>query len=256
MYCHKNKINGKRYIGMTSQSPNERFRNGNGYKSSPHFFHAIQKYGWNNFDHMILAQNLSKDEAIRKEIEIIALYRSNDAKFGYNITPGGEVCAGEDNPWFGKKHTAESKEKMSRAKKGVPKSEEWRRKISNSNKGKIVSDQTKEKMRKSHADVSGKNNPMYGKRLSKEHIEKMVAASKTEKAIEKMKKNKIWHEGKNNPNAKRVICIETQKIYDTVNDAAADNGCNPTKVSAVCHGKRNHTKNLHFEFIRKERNFE
>ena len=104
---------------MTSQSPNERFRNGNGYKSSPHFFHAIQKYGWNNFDHMILAQNLSKDEAIRKEIEIIALYRSNDAKFGYNITPGGEVCAGEDNPWFGKKHTAESKEKMSRAKKGV-----------------------------------------------------------------------------------------------------------------------------------------
>ena len=205
---------------------------------------------------MILAQNLSKDEAIRKEIEIIALYRSNDAKFGYNITPGGEVCAGEDNPWFGKKHTAESKEKMSRTKKGVPKSEEWRRKISNSNKGKIVSDQTKEKMRKSHADVSGKNNPMYGKRLSKEHIEKMVAASKTEKAIEKMKKNKIWHEGKDNPNAKRVICIETQKIYDTVNDAAADNGCNPTKVSAVCHGKRNHTKNLHFEFIRKERNFE
>ena len=72
---------------MTSQSPNERFRNGNGYKSSPHFFHAIQKYGWNNFDHMILAQNLSKDEAIRKEIEIIALYRSNDAKLDTILHP-------------------------------------------------------------------------------------------------------------------------------------------------------------------------
>lgn len=45
------------------------------------------------------------------------------------------------------------------------------------------------------------------------------------------------------------MCIETQKVYDTLNDAAKDNGCNPTKVSAVCHGKRNHTNNLHFEFV-------
>lgn len=64
-----------------------------------------------------------------------------------------------------------------------------------------------------------------------------------------MKRNKVWYSGKGNPNSKKVICIETQKVYDTLNEAATDNGCNPSKVSAVCHGKRNHTNNLHFKFV-------
>ena len=44
----------KYYIGITSQAVNKRWKNGKGYKSSPYFYNAIQKYGWNNFEHNIL----------------------------------------------------------------------------------------------------------------------------------------------------------------------------------------------------------
>lgn len=252
VYCHTNKINGKRYIGITSQELNQRFRNGKGYKSSPHFDHAIQKYGWDNFEHEILFSGLTESDAKEKEIELIKKYHTTNSLFGYNITPGGEGYSGKDNPWYGKHHSEESKRKMSEARKGIPKTDEWKRKISESNKGKIVSNDTKVKMSKNHANVSGSNNPMYGRKLSTEAIDKMVKTSKTDEAIAKMKQNKVWYSGKDNPNAKKVMCLETQKVYGTLNEAAADNNCNPSRVSEVCHGKRNHTNNLHFKFVGEE----
>lgn len=42
VYQHRNKINGKVYIGITMQTPEQRWRHGEGYKSSPHFYAAIQ----------------------------------------------------------------------------------------------------------------------------------------------------------------------------------------------------------------------
>lgn len=175
VYCHLNKVNGKRYIGITSQKPNERFRNGNGYKSSPHFYRAIQTYGWESFEHQILCNDLSEDEAKEKEKAFIAKYNTMDSRFGYNLTPGGEGYSGKNNPWFGKHHSEESKQKMSKQRKGVPKTEEWKKKISEANKGKVVSETTKEKMRQSHADFSGQNHPMYGRKVPKEHIDKRIA---------------------------------------------------------------------------------
>ena len=72
VYQHKNKINGKVYIGITMQEPEKRWGvNGRNYKSSPHFYSAIQKYGWDNFEHNILFTNLTKEEACLKEIEFI-----------------------------------------------------------------------------------------------------------------------------------------------------------------------------------------
>ena len=54
VYRHVNEVNGKVYIGITCQSLNDRWRNGKGYGKSTHFAHAIQKYGWDNFEHEIL----------------------------------------------------------------------------------------------------------------------------------------------------------------------------------------------------------
>jgi hypothetical protein len=46
VYQHKNKINNKVYIGITSQNPQIRWGSqGCNYKSSPYFYNAIQKYG-------------------------------------------------------------------------------------------------------------------------------------------------------------------------------------------------------------------
>ena len=51
VYCHLNKINGKRYIGITFRPVLKRWKNGKGYNEvhQPIFAAAIKKYGWNNF---------------------------------------------------------------------------------------------------------------------------------------------------------------------------------------------------------------
>ena len=90
IYMHKNKINGKVYIGQTCQKPEDRWKNGAGYKSSPHFYNAIQKYGWENFEHIILEQGeWTIDEANQKEMFYIDFYQSTNREKGYNTQKGG-----------------------------------------------------------------------------------------------------------------------------------------------------------------------
>lgn len=59
VYMHTNKTNLKRYIGITGQTVQERWRDGKGYKSCILFNRAIQKYGWDGFEHEIVASNLT-----------------------------------------------------------------------------------------------------------------------------------------------------------------------------------------------------
>ena len=92
IYCHTNKINNKKYIGQTKQSISRRWgKNGSEYlrKGNDHFKKAILKYGWNNFTHEILFTNLTREQANKKEKELIMLYNSNNQDFGYNMTEGG-----------------------------------------------------------------------------------------------------------------------------------------------------------------------
>lgn len=89
VYSHVNKINGKKYFGVTCNSVNRRWQNGNGYKNNLHFYKAIKKYGWNNFEHKIIQKNLTKDEAYQLEDKFIKEFNTTDTKFGYNIAYGG-----------------------------------------------------------------------------------------------------------------------------------------------------------------------
>lgn len=123
VYMHKNKINGKVYIGQTSTSVNHRWQEGKGYKGCTLFERAINKYGWDNFEHIIIADNLTQDVSSQMEKDLIALYDSRNPQKGYNISAGGDS-----------------------GHAGVPMSAEARRKISESQKGKIVSSETRNKM--------------------------------------------------------------------------------------------------------------
>lgn len=88
VYCHTNKINGKKYIGITCRTLNERWRHGEGYIGQP-FYSAINKYGWNGFKHEILFENVTCEYACNKEIELIKEYKTYNNKFGYNADMGG-----------------------------------------------------------------------------------------------------------------------------------------------------------------------
>lgn len=89
VYCHINKINGKKYVGITKQNPETRWHSGNGYNNNEYFWRAIKKYGWENFDHKILYENLTKEEAEKIEIQLIAEWKTTDRAYGYNIANGG-----------------------------------------------------------------------------------------------------------------------------------------------------------------------
>ena len=113
IYKHISPSN-KVYIGQT-KNYKKRCTPGN-YKSSPLFYHAIQKYGWENFQHEILCFCDTQEEADEKEKYFIALYHATNIQYGYNLSEGGDyksILIGENNPFYGKHHTEETKQKLS-----------------------------------------------------------------------------------------------------------------------------------------------
>lgn len=98
IYRHINKINGKSYIGQTSNLKKRIGNQGSGYLSKkkngeyaqPAFAFAILKYGWDNFETEILKENLTLEEANFYEFYYIEEYESEVVTGkGYNIQKGG-----------------------------------------------------------------------------------------------------------------------------------------------------------------------
>lgn len=126
----------KRYFGITSQPLSKRWKNGLGYSKNDHFYRAIQKYGWDNIQHDIIAIDLSKHDACLIEQTMIAYYNTTDEHYGYNKSIGGEAgCLGAHTP-----KSAETRHKMSVAQKEIQKSlrlaPEWHIKMSHAKTGK------------------------------------------------------------------------------------------------------------------------
>lgn len=133
VYCHTNKINGKRYVGITSLSLRRRWNNGEGYKPNQHFYSAIKKYGWEEFTHEVLYEDLTLEAACEKEKYLIAKWDLCNSDKGYNNTFGGEhgkmsehtkkrmseAQKGEKGFWYGKKLPISARQKMSEVKKGI-----------------------------------------------------------------------------------------------------------------------------------------
>lgn len=140
MYVHTNKINGKRYVGITSKPKAEqRWREGRGYKENTHFYAAIQKYGWDAFEHDVLFDGLTADEAKSKEIDLIREWNTIDNRFGYNMTSGGDGTPGL-HP------SEETLKKLSIARRKENLSEDTLRRRSEGLRGRIFSAEHKRKI--------------------------------------------------------------------------------------------------------------
>ncbi|MBR3240420.1 MAG: GIY-YIG nuclease family protein [Oscillospiraceae bacterium] len=129
VYMHR-APNGKVYVGMTGYRPSHRWGGGRAYHANKHFTNAILKYGWDNFEHEVIASDLTKQEAAELEKKLIKAFHATDPKYGYNKSTGGEC------PASGAKWTPEMKARASEAHKGVVISEEQKIKISQSKRGK------------------------------------------------------------------------------------------------------------------------
>ena len=130
---------GKKYVGMTCKQINARWQNGRGYKSSKYFYRAVLKYGWDNISHEIVLTNATLAEASEKEKELIIEYKSNNSKYGYNRTDGGEI---------GFKHSKATIEKLRILSTNI--SEETRKRRSKSATGRKMSKEAIEKSSRTH----------------------------------------------------------------------------------------------------------
>ena len=79
--------NGKIYIGKTCQKPLYRWKkDGKGYEHNTKMYADIQKYGWENIEHEILYNGLSKEEASDIEYKLVKQNKDNC----YNKCIGGD----------------------------------------------------------------------------------------------------------------------------------------------------------------------
>lgn len=139
---------GKYYIGITSSSIEKRAGDGgvNYLKKNKsckfvhdHFARAIIKYGWNNFKHEIISDNLTKSEACAQEQFWIAFYKERG--ISYNNTAGGEGIRDY-------KFTKEQIEKLRISHTGLKQSGETVAKRAAHNTGKIRTNEQKQKTSK------------------------------------------------------------------------------------------------------------
>lgn len=229
VYMHVNKINNKKYIGITKTSVNKRWGcDGRGYRSDKQsvFCRALQKYGWDNFEHVILYENLSQDEACNMEIKLIKEYKTQDSNFGYNVQPGGQL--GNDGVVF----SEESKKKMSEAHKGKKLTDEHKKKISEGCKGHnpcVHSEETKEKLSRINT----------GKTLSDDTKNKI---SKTLTGIKRSKET-LQKRKDNNPMNVSVYCPELDMMFQTITDAAKYTGVQRSNIQKCLRGER-HTAGI------------
>ena len=141
---HVNKTNGKAYVGITGVSVKERWKYGQGYRCSPHFYNAIKKYGWDGFEHYILCDHMTMDDAIKLEADLIAAMNLTNDDYGYNISKAGKEIYkhcydGHANDDYRKKISDATKGQNHRCYgKHLP--EITRKRISESQKGKTIPD--------------------------------------------------------------------------------------------------------------------
>lgn len=216
--------NNKYYIGITSKVPQKRWNNGKGYKTQL-FYRAITKYKWENIVHIILKENLTHKEACNEEKLLIKKYNSNNKKYGYNLTSGGEgIC-------------------------GYKRNKEQIKKMSDFMKGKYIGDKNPNY---GNHKLSGKNNPQYGKKgilspnygkhLTDEHKQKISNAKighvVTDKTREKLS-NSIKELKLNNRDVIQYDRYTNQIIntYDSIVNASKNTNIQSSSIIRCCQGK-------------------
>ena len=269
VYIHTSP-SGKKYVGITSQKPNQRWKNGMGYMkrnedgsyAQQAMAYTIIKYpDWNLWQHEIVMEDATEEDAKQLEIELIQFYKTRDADFGYNMTDGGEGT-------HGKYVSDETKQKISNALKGKMAGEQnpnyGNHKLSgknNPNYGKTMSDETKRKISLANTGrFVGKKSPMFGTHKSEETKQKLSNA-RIGKYTGENNPNYGNHKiaGANHINAKPVYCYELDMCFSFEGEGEdyvhISRGCISSQINGrqKSAGKHPETgEKLHWKFITAE----
>ncbi len=182
IYCHTNRVNAKRYVGWaivkTGQTPHDAMiRRWNEHcrsRRSDLFPRAIRKHGETTWDHEVIEIMTTLKSTKHAEKLWIAerkTYALDLDGHGYNMTRGGDGC-----PWpKGLKKSSETRRKISESLKGKPPSnkgkkasETARRNLSIAHKGRVTSVETRRKQ----------SEALKGRQFSDEHRKHVSEALK------------------------------------------------------------------------------
>lgn len=107
VYLTFNMVNGKKYIGQSGGDFDEKY-----FGSGKRILAAIKKYGIDNFRHYVIEWCDSKEHLNNREIFWIRKFNAKYDNGYYNIIDTEvPVFRGEENPFYGKHHSQESKDK-------------------------------------------------------------------------------------------------------------------------------------------------
>jgi group I intron endonuclease len=262
IYITTNLVNGKKYIGQRKFSYGWKTYLGSGV----HFIYAKKNYGNDNFKRDICAFANNQDDLNKLEKQWIEDFKAVKSKEFYNLTEGGKSC----NTLQGK-----TKEEIKIIK------DKWRKSyigkyqgINSFNYGKKLSEETKQKIKKNHVNVSKENNPNYGKAMSENQKQKLSQEIKgkyiggknpffnkthsiqtRQKISENNKGRKLSQEqinkliniakkGKENHSARQIICVTTNEVFDTMKDAFNKYKIDISAITKNCRGKYNYAGTL------------
>lgn len=239
---------GKVYIGITKQMPEKRWKRGLGYQDNPHFFKAIQKYGWEGFKHEILAEMLTKQQAEEMEIRLIREYGSCERDKGYNIALGGNDPSPVEET---KEKISESvsafwsddkrKEAMRCAMRGVQRSDQSKKNISLAQKKRFMNPE--ERKRISERQIGGKRTK-EAKAKTSASLKAFYSDERNREAYRKA------HDGVNRKLfARKVKCVETSEVFDAVIDAERKHNVDHRNIIAVCKGKRKRAGGYCWQYV-------
>ena len=214
---------GKVYVGITSLPVTKRWQEGRGYRDCTLFRRAIQKYGWANIVHEIVAQDLTKAQACSLEQELIKQYKEENRS--YNCSTGGELTA------LGCNRSTDFKDRLSKANKGKTMSVESRLKMSVAHKGKTPT--------VTKAVLDGRKKvaeKLRGRAFTPEHRAKLSQAKKGR------------HSGGDSPYSMRVLCLTNGTLYLGISEAARLLSLDASSICKVCKGKLKHYKGYVFRY--------
>lgn len=249
-YVYKHTSPSKKvYIGITNQIPERRWRkDGSGYRQNTRFYNAIKKYGWDSFQHEILFKNLSKEDACKKEIELISEYNSYLNDFGYNQSLGGEHA----------NHSNSTKNKLSESVSELWENDDYRKHMSDVHKGKGRSgwrhtEEAKQKMSEHQKNIS--------KDKVKKRVDNLIEYNRSEEGRinnsnrtkklwedEEFRKRNTKHLYGNCYRRKSVLCVETGEVFDTVEKASLSVGVTRDAIGRVCRGLGKTSGGYHWRF--------
>ena len=243
--------NGKIYVGQTINinQRKKKYKN-KGFKGQIKLWLNCEKYNWNPIDSFCIIEEClcGNDKKNINEREKFWVNFYDSFKNGLNCNEGG-------NGNLGRTPSDETKKKLS-----LKAHEQWRlmsddqkdkrnKKISQSSKNRIVSIETIEKIKKSKQLNPFKPSEEFKQKITKSLIGKPGRNTGNKHSEETKQRIKESKKGvKNEHSRKKIICITTDKIYQSIIDASIDLGLCQSKISLVCSNKRKSTGGYKFKY--------